>query len=298
MYKLINILKEVKEDITFTKPNFEYEWEEAQRYPDLFPDKETWLKAVKFGQVQDIDCSMNIANTDMCDGDLDDLEPAKAARAMQALNKGTVELPIVIKINGQYELIGGNTRATALAVNGLPVKAWVIDMGLLSEAKQVGTLYHFTSYANMIKIIEDGLVLKPINQPYVSFTRNKTMYSDTISQSVRMTVDGDKLSQKYPFQPHADIEAGYGRKTAAKFGSRLTGDESEERIDIKKHPKGVDISKALIVVDVKELSREFDFDNPEDFEDFVEPPSLEAYTKLLKLLKSKNIPYRIVKAHK
>ena len=126
-------LKETKRDIKFTRPNFEEEWGEAQRYPELFPNKEAWLKAVRFGQIQDIDCSMDIQNTDMCDGDLDDLDPNKVARAKQALSAGTIELPIVLKVNGEYELLGGNTRLTALATYGLPTKAWVIDMRLLNE---------------------------------------------------------------------------------------------------------------------------------------------------------------------
>ena len=128
-----NNLKEVKREITFTKPNFEEEWGEAERYPEFFPNKEIWLKAARLGQVQDIDCSMNIQNTDMCDGDLDDLDPNKVARAKQALNTGTVELPIVIKVKDKYELLGGNTRLTALATYGLPTKAWVIDMRMLNE---------------------------------------------------------------------------------------------------------------------------------------------------------------------
>lgn len=128
-----NKLKEVSRRIEFTLPNFEYEWGEAARYPEFFPNKETWLKAARSGQVQNIDCSMDIHNTDMCDGDLDDLEPAKAARAKQALEKGIVELPIVLKLKNNYELVAGNTRLTALATYGLPTKAWVIDMKMLNE---------------------------------------------------------------------------------------------------------------------------------------------------------------------
>jgi hypothetical protein len=126
-------LKESKRDIKFVQPKFDEEWGEAERYPDLFPDKETWYKAARLGQVQDIDCSMNIQNTDMCDGDLDDLAPEKVARAKQILNTGIVELPIVLKLGKTYELLGGNTRLTALATYGLPTKAWVIDMSKLNE---------------------------------------------------------------------------------------------------------------------------------------------------------------------
>jgi hypothetical protein len=126
-------LKESKRDIKFVQPKFDEEWGEAERYPDLFPDKETWYKAARLGQVQDIDCSMNIQNTDMCDGDLEDLAPEKVARAKQILKTGIVELPIVLKLGSTYELLGGNTRLTALATYGLPTKAWVIDMSKLNE---------------------------------------------------------------------------------------------------------------------------------------------------------------------
>lgn len=128
MIKLADILKEIKEDITFIKPNFEEEWSEAKRYPDLFPNKETWLATARIGEEQNIKCSMNIQNTDMCDGDLEDLDPEKVKRALAALNKGIVELPIVLKIKNDYELLGGNTRLTALATHGLPTKAWVIPI--------------------------------------------------------------------------------------------------------------------------------------------------------------------------
>ena len=128
MIKLADILKEIKEDIKFIQPNFEVEWDEAKRYPNLFPDKETWLATARVGETLDIDCSMNIQNTDMCDGDLEDLEPKKVERVMAALNKGVVELPIVLKLKNDYELLGGNTRLTALAAHGLPTKAWVISI--------------------------------------------------------------------------------------------------------------------------------------------------------------------------
>ena len=32
---------------------------------------------------------------------------------------------------------------------------------LIKEAKQVGTLYHFTSYSKLVKIINSGFVLHP-----------------------------------------------------------------------------------------------------------------------------------------
>jgi len=86
---------------------------------------------------------MNIQNTDMCDGDLDDLAPEKVARAKQILDTGIVELPIVLKTRSGYELLGGNTRLTALATYGLPTKAWVIDMRMLNEIGEGTKPYHW-----------------------------------------------------------------------------------------------------------------------------------------------------------
>ena len=119
-------LKELIKEVRFTKPNFDYEWEEAERYPKLFPDKQTWLDAVKSGVEVEVDCGMNIQNTDMCETDVD-LEPAKVDRVQKMIDSNNIELPIVMKYKGKYELIGGNTRLVALKKAGLPTKAWVFN---------------------------------------------------------------------------------------------------------------------------------------------------------------------------
>ena len=119
-------LKELISEVKFTKPNFDYEWEEAERYPKLFPDKQTWLDAVKSGVEVEVDCGMDIQNTDMCEPDVD-LEPAKVDRVQKMVDSGNIELPIVMKYKGKYELIGGNTRLVALKKAGLPTKAWIFN---------------------------------------------------------------------------------------------------------------------------------------------------------------------------
>lgn len=162
----------------------------------------------------------------------------------------------------------------------------------LDERKQVGTLYHFTSYNSMIQIIRSNMVLttwqKDI-QPYVSFTRNKNLQSDTIEKQVRIVVDGDKLSDKYNISPHADLKAGYGRRGQ---------DEAEERISLEKYPKGIDIKSSLINVDVLDFRSYYDFEKYGSFlddEDGVrEPPSNRTYDALMKQLNAKNIPYKVV----
>jgi hypothetical protein len=157
----------------------------------------------------------------------------------------------------------------------------------LTEARQVGKLYYFGPYRRLDRLVNNGFKLTSTIQPFVSFTRNKSMVSDTIANEVRITIDGDKLSQRHKITPFAHSSAGYGRSSA---------DEAEERIDLSKHPQGVDISKAIISVEIMNPLKagNAEFDDEESFE----PPSLEAYASLIRSLKKNNIPYKIVDSFK
>lgn len=158
----------------------------------------------------------------------------------------------------------------------------------LNEAKQVGTLYHFTNYVNMIGIINSKFVLTTNQiqiQPYVSFTRNKNLNPDSISTDTRLTVDGNKLSDRYKISPHADTKAGYGRSSV---------DESEERISLLKYPEGVDVSKFILAIDIKKPNYNVDYDD----EDSYGPPSLLNYEKLIKTLQENNIKFNLVDNYK
>ena len=122
-------LKDLLENkIIFHKPDFEYEWEEAMRYSDLFPNKQTWFDKVKNGKAMTVNCEMNISNTDMCEPDVE-LEPEKVKRVARIVKSGKIELPIVMKYKNKYVLIAGNTRLVALKFAGLPTKAWVFHYG-------------------------------------------------------------------------------------------------------------------------------------------------------------------------
>lgn len=124
---LVEILREQRH-IRFVEPNFEYEWNEAKRYPNYFHNMHDWMSKAKFGQVEMINCSMYLTNTDMCRGKVKQLDPKKAKRALVAIQKGEVELPIFLKLGRRYELVAGNTRLTALHNLRLPTKAWVINI--------------------------------------------------------------------------------------------------------------------------------------------------------------------------
>jgi len=84
---------------------------------------------------------------------------------------------------------------------------------LLNEGKQVGILYHFTDMSSLIKILETN-ILKASNKfekekpPTVSLTRDKLAdirgVGGTGTKTVRISIDGDKLSNKYKIQPFQD----------------------------------------------------------------------------------------------
>ena len=82
---------------------------------------------------------------------------------------------------------------------------------LLNEAKQVGILYHFTDMFSLINILKTD-TLKASNKhekdksPTVSLTRDKLGdiggVGGTGTKTVRISIDGDKLSNKYKIIPY------------------------------------------------------------------------------------------------
>ena len=153
----------------------------------------------------------------------------------------------------------------------------------LDEGKQAGVLYHFTTYDGLRKILLSNGILTSTSIPYVSFTRNKSMKSDTVAREVRITVDGNGLSNKYKLTPYADVAAGY---------SRMTSDESEERVSLKQYPKGIDISRYIINIELKDVRGFIPTDA--DFEDDT-PAFLPHYYQVIDIMKRKHMQINIVK---
>lgn len=129
MIKLINILKEVvNPKLTYTKPNFENEWEEAARYPEFIEiGKEGWIKLAKDGYITKYSKIKDVlGNVDL---DFDSLEQPKKERFNKALEQGKIELPIVVKFNDQdYDLVAGNTRLSGLVNKGIDPTLWVVEL--------------------------------------------------------------------------------------------------------------------------------------------------------------------------
>ena len=116
----------------YVKPQFDVEWEEANRYPYLEKlGQEGWVKLAKTGKVFTVNKNSirKIGNTG-ADGSetLDDLEPDKVARLKKAMDSGTIEMPIGVKQpDGSLELIAGNTRLIRLISIYGEAKVWVVD---------------------------------------------------------------------------------------------------------------------------------------------------------------------------
>jgi hypothetical protein len=112
----------------------------------------------------------------------------------------------------------------------------------IDEAKQVGIIYHFTSVNNLIGIVRKNVMYS--NLGYISFTRNSRLgYNDA---EVRIMFDGDKMSNKFKFEPFQHKGA-YSYDKDIETIRKSYGGEWEESIkknkikDILKYIKRIDI---------------------------------------------------------
>ncbi len=112
-----------------------------------------------------------------------------------------------------------------------------IKLKNLIEAKQVGLLYHYTSKDGLKGILKDNK-LRASEEYYlgeelyfVSFTRNKDFhkkaYKFNVKVDYRITLDGDKLSNKYRIKPFAYIP---GWNYEDNYDYDWLEDESEEDV--------------------------------------------------------------------
>jgi hypothetical protein len=112
---------------SLTMPKFDVEWDEAARYPEFEKiGKEAWIKLAKKGKAVTIKSAKDINNTDAADpNSFKSLDKNKQARALAQLKSGNVEMPIVaVYSDGYKELVGGNTRLTAMMAQNGKATVW------------------------------------------------------------------------------------------------------------------------------------------------------------------------------
>jgi len=123
------------------------------------------------------------------------------------------------------------------------------------EAKQVGILYHWTYLEPLEKILEDDKMWSGLG--YISFSRNKNLKYN--NRPVKITFDGDRMSDKFKFESHLYHKDVYFK------------DEAEERIEcngrsedksLKDMISGV--KKYIIGIDIN--YEEFIFEDTEKYE--------------------------------
>ena len=150
----------------------------------------------------------------------------------------------------------------------------------ISESKQVGTLYHYTSADGLKGILQSNSINASEEEYlgndlyFVSFTRNKNFHKKgsafDVSMDYRIALDGNKLSNKYKITPFAYIP-GWNYKDNWEYDwlddepesvvrdfLNATGDydEQEERINFKKPGSSItDIKDYILKIDkVSELT--------------------------------------------
>jgi hypothetical protein len=127
MIKLLDILKEIQ-TIQYKKPNFEFEWEEAERYPEFVEmGKEGWIELANNGYTVQYSKIKNVlGNVDL---EFDTLLPDRKERFNQAYESGIIEMPLVVKFSdNDYDLIGGNTRLAGLVSKNIDPTLWVVEL--------------------------------------------------------------------------------------------------------------------------------------------------------------------------
>jgi len=96
------------------------------------------------------------------------------------------------------------------------------------EAKQVGILYHATTYDNADKILKDN-VLKRGKRGFVSFSRSKIGTKIKVDKLhvVIFVINGNKLSEKYKIKPY---NHSWNQNKNVDYITHQMVDEMEERV--------------------------------------------------------------------
>ena len=129
--KKAKVATDVAYNEAFVKPQFDVEWDEATRYPEFKKlGKKAWIKLASKGKAVTIKNAKDINNTDAADPDsFKSLDKNKQARALAQLKSGDVEMPIVaVYSDGYKELIGGNTRLTAMMAQNGKATVWQFEV--------------------------------------------------------------------------------------------------------------------------------------------------------------------------
>jgi hypothetical protein len=176
----------------------------------------------------------------------------------------------------------------------------MIRLKNLLESKQVGIIYHYTTFNSGLKILQsnqlksgeaaDSIKTNPIFA--ISFTRDKRFHDNHVvgfeessfgnTPQLRLTLDGNKLSNRFKVQPYSQGGA---------FSKDRKGFEAEERV-ISDKTFMIPLSDYLISVDVlveyKKTGKD-DWDMEWDYETYA-----PIRAKIIKFALDKNLPINLI----
>jgi hypothetical protein len=119
----------------------------------------------------------------------------------------------------------------------------------LFEGKQVGLLYHYTSYEGLIKILVTDKMESPI-YGHVSFSRNKNL--NFYNSVIKIIFDGDRMSDQFKIKPYL-YQKNLNYKEEAEI--RIKCDKDYSIKGIKKYIIGIDFLGENNVESLKEYKQ-------------------------------------------
>jgi hypothetical protein len=204
--RVVAYANENSANIKYKTPNFNSEWEEAERYPEFRKiGKDAWIELAGKGKAVTIRSAKDINNTDAADPDsFASLDKTKQGRALDQLKSGTVEMPIVaVYSDGWKELVGGNTRLTAMMAQNGEATVWVFKV-----PDEVAELAE--------KLKEDGRIVKGVNTTVDvgldEIKRQAAKFGNTVDKNgfpPFLRTDGKNQEIKYTAREWAIISGGH-----------------------------------------------------------------------------------------
>ena len=196
-------MAETKNDIKYTKPNLDHEWDEATRYEEFKKiGKDKWTDLVSKGKVVEYNTKtvQKMSNTDAVNvKDFDNLDKNKQERALKQLEKGSIELPIVASYSdGHLELVGGNTRLTAVMKATGKGKVWQFDVpdkvAKLAESERLDELLPAVpaAVATAARVATSVLPKIAKNPSHLGATGAGTAVGDKILKQITKSRDANK----------------------------------------------------------------------------------------------------------
>jgi hypothetical protein len=109
------------------------------------------------------------------------------------------------------------------------------------EAKQVGTLYHYTKHDNLRRMLDSKHPFKmaSMNGETISTSRNPQLPmhdGDFRYHNVRISLDGDKISEHHKVKPVAGLKDNSGDIFNHKHSDRVKRSSGEAEESIVHHP--------------------------------------------------------------